>query len=161
MLFRSMTQRAVIARAQNISVEIRDNYPHFLIIDTDSFVHAIPYNGVIDIEITDEPVDIDINVIDVFNDETIRGMIDYIEGTAYCSEDDLAELINNLEETIGDNFCQDGIFSGTGMLYRKESLGDIEGEFADFTLLSRGLDMLVARAIHDFNFRNFIDNPIK
>lgn len=51
-------------RAQNISVEIRDNYPHFLIIDTDSFVHAIPYGGVIDIEITDEPVDIDINVID-------------------------------------------------------------------------------------------------
>lgn len=69
-------------------------------------------------------------------------MIDYIEGTAYCSEDDLAELINNLEETIGDNFCQDGIFSGTGMLYRKESSGDIEGEFADFTLLSRGLDVL-------------------
>ena len=129
-------------RAQNISVEIRDNYPHFLIIDTDSFVHAIPYGGVIDIEITDEPVDIDINVIDIFNDETIRRMIDYIEGTAYCSEDDLAELINNLEKTIGDNFCQDGIFSGTGMLYRKESSGDIEGELTDFTLLSRGLDVL-------------------
>lgn len=129
-------------RAQNISVEIRDNYPHFLIIDTDSFVHAIPYGGVIDIEITDEPVDIDINVIDIFNDEKIRRMIDYIEGTAYCSEDDLAELINNLEKTIGDNFCQDGIFSGTGMLYRKESSGDIEGELTDFTLLSRGLDVL-------------------
>ena len=129
-------------RAQNISVEIRDNYPHFLIIDTDSFVHAIPYGGVIDIEITDEPVDIEINVIDFFNDETIRNRIDYIESTTYCSEDDLAELINNLEETIGDNFCQDGIFSGTGMLYRKESSGDIEGEFADFTLLSRGLDVL-------------------
>ena len=121
---------------------MRGNYPHFQIIGTDNLVHSIPYDGVIDIEITDEPVDIDINVIDVFNDETIRGMIDYIEGTAYCSEDDLAELINNLEETIGDNFCQDGIFSGTGMLYRKESLGDIEGEFADFTLLSRGLDVL-------------------
>lgn len=129
-------------RAQNISVEIRDNYPHFLIIDTDSFVHAIPYGGVIDIEITDEPVDIDINVIDIFNDEKIRRMIDYIEGTAYCSEDDLAELIKDLEETIGDNFCQDGIFSGAGMLYRKESSGDIEGELTDFTLLSRGLDML-------------------
>ena len=129
-------------RAQNISVKIRDNYPHFLIIDTDSFVHAIPYGGVIDIEITDEPVDIDINVIDIFNDEKIRRMIDYIEGTAYCSEDDLAELINNLEKTIGDNFCQDGIFSGTGMLYRKESSGDIEGELTDFTLLSRGLDVL-------------------
>ena len=129
-------------RAQNISVEIRDNYPHFLIIDTDSFVHAIPYGGVIDIEITDEPVDIDINVIDFFNDETIRNRIDYIESTTYCSEDDLAELIKDLEKTIGDNFCQDGIFSGTGMLYRKESSGDIEGEFADFTLLSRGLDVL-------------------
>ena len=129
-------------RAQNISVEIRDNYPHFLIIDTDSFVHAIPYGSVIDIEITDEPVDIDINVIDIFNDEKIRRMIDDIESTAYCSEDDLAELINNLEETIGDNFCQDGIFSGTGMLYRKESSGDIEVESADFTLLSRGLDVL-------------------
>ena len=129
-------------RAQNISVEIRDNYPHFLIIDTDSFVHAIPYGGVIDIEITDEPVDIDINVIDIFNDETIRRMTDYIEGTAYCSEDDSAELIKDLEETIGDNFCQDGIFSGTGKLYRKESSGGIEGEFADFTLLSRGLDVL-------------------
>lgn len=70
------------------------------------------------------------------------GWLDYIEGTAYCSEDDLAELIKDLEETIGDNFCQDGIFSGTGMLYRKESSGDIEGEFADFTLLSRGLDVL-------------------
>ena len=129
-------------RAQNISVEIRDNYPHFLIIDTDSFVHAIPYGGVIDIEITDEPVDIDINVIDFFNDETIRNRIDYIESTTYCSEDDLAELTKDLGETIGDNFCQDGIFSGTGMLYRKESSGDIEGELADFTLLSRGLDVL-------------------
>lgn len=129
-------------RAQNISVEIRDNYPHFLIIDTDSFVHAIPYGGVIDIEITDEPVDIDINVIDFFNDETIRNRIDYIESTTYCSEDDLAELIKDLEETIGDNFCQDGIFSGAGMLYRKESSGDIEGEFADFTLLSQGFDVL-------------------
>ena len=129
-------------RAQNISVEIRDNYPHFLIIDTGSFVHAIPYGGVIDIEITDEPVDIDINVIDFFNDETIRNRIDYIESTTYCSEDDLAELIKDLEKTIGDNFCQDGIFSGAGMLYRKESSGDIEGEFADFTLLSQGLDVL-------------------
>ena len=129
-------------RARGISVEIRDNYPHFLIIDTDSFVHAIPYGGVIDIEITDEPVDIDINVIDFFNDETIRNRIDYIESTTYCSEDDLAELIKDLEETIGDNFCQDGIFSGTGMLYRKESSGDIEGEFADFTLLSQGFDVL-------------------
>ena len=128
-------------RSRDISVTMRGNYPHFQIIGTDNLVHTIPYDGVIDIEITDEPVDIDINVIDVFNDETIRGMIDYIEGTAYCSEDDLAELINNLE-TIGDNFCQDGIFSGTGMLYRKESSGDIEGEFADFTLLSRGLDVL-------------------
>ena len=129
-------------RAQNISVEIRDNYPHFLIIDTDSFVHAIPYGGVIDIEITDEPVDIDINVIDFFNDETIRNRIDYIESTTYCSEDDLAELIKDLEKTIGDNFCQDGIFSGAGMLYRKESSGDIKGEDAKFTLLSQGLDVL-------------------
>ena len=129
-------------RARNISVTIRDNHPHFQIIGTDSLVHSIPYDGVIDIEITDEPVDIDINVIDIFNDDTIRRMIDYIEGTAYCSEDDLAELINNLEKTIGDNFCQDGIFSGTGMLYRKESSGDIEGELTDFTLLSRGLDVL-------------------
>lgn len=129
-------------RARDISVTIRDNHPHFQIIGTDNLVHAIPYGGVIDIEITDEPVDIDINVIDIFNDEKIRRMIDYIEGTAYCSEDNLAELINNLEKTIGDNFCQDGIFSGTGMLYRKESSGDIEGELTDFTLLSRGLDVL-------------------
>lgn len=129
-------------RAQNISVKIRDNYPHFLIIDTDSFVHAIPYGGVIDIEITDEPVDIDINVIDFFNDETIRNRIDYIESTTYCSEDDLAELIKDLEKTIGDNFCQDGIFSGAGMLYRKESSGDIKGEDAKFTLLSQGFDVL-------------------
>ena len=77
-----------------------------------------------------------------FNDETIRNRIDYIESTTYCSEDDLAELIKDLEKTIGDNFLQDGIFSGTGMLYRKESSGDIEGEFADFTLLSQGLDVL-------------------
>lgn len=129
-------------RARDISITIRSNHPHFQIIGTDNLVHSIPYNGVIDIEITDEPVDIDINVIDIFNDETIRRMVDDIEGAAYCSEDDLAELINNLEETIGDNFCQDGIFSGTGMLYRKESSGDIEGELADFTLLSRGLDVL-------------------
>ena len=129
-------------RARDISVKIRDNYPHFQIIGTDNLVHSIPYNGVIDIEMTDEPVDIDINVIDIFNDETIRRMVDYIEGTAYCSEDDLAELTKDLEETIGDNFCQDGIFSGTGMLYRKESSGDIEGELADFTLLSQGLDVL-------------------
>lgn len=129
-------------RARDISVTMRGNYPHFQIIGTDNLVHSIPYDGVIDIKITDEPVDIDINVIDIFNDETIRRMVDYIEGTAYCSEDDLAELTKDLEETIGDNFCQDGIFSGTGMLYRKESSGDIEGEFADFTLLSRGLDVL-------------------
>lgn len=129
-------------RSRDISVTMRGNYPHFQIIGTDNLIHTIPYDDVIDIEITDEPVDIDINVIDIFNDETIRMMIDCIEGTAYCSEDDLAELINNLEETIGDNFCQDGIFSGTGMLYRKESSGDIEGELTDFTLLSRGLDVL-------------------
>ena len=129
-------------RARDISVTMRDNHPHFQIIGTDNLVHTIPYDGVTDIEITDEPVDIDINVIDIFNDEKIRRMIDDIESTAYCSEDDLAELINNLEETIGDNFCQDGIFSGTGMLYRKESSGDIEVESADFTLLSRGLDVL-------------------
>ncbi len=129
-------------RARDISVKIRDNHPHFQIIGTDNLVHSIPYNGVIDIEITGEPVDIDINVIDFFNDETIRNRIDYIESTTYCSEDDLAELIKYLEKTIGDNFCQDGIFSGTGMLYRKESSGDIEGEFADFTLLSRGFDVL-------------------
>ena len=129
-------------RSRDISVTMRDNHPHFQIIGTDNLVHTIPYDGVIDIEITDEPVDIDINVIDIFNDETIRRMIDYIESTAYCSEDDLAELIKDLEETIGDNFCQDGIFSGTGKLYRKESSGDIEGESADFTLLSRGLDVL-------------------
>ena len=129
-------------RARDISITIRSNHPHFQIIGTDDLVHSIPYNGVIDIEATDEPVDIDINVIDIFNDEKIRRMTDCIEGTAYCSEDDLAKLINYLEETIGDNFCQDGIFSGTGMLYRKEPSGDIEGEFADFTLLSRGLDVL-------------------
>lgn len=129
-------------RARDISVTMRGNYPHFQIIGTDNLVHSIPYDGVIDIKITDEPVDIDINVIDIFNDETIRNRIDYIESTTYCSEDDLAELTKDLEETIGDNFCQDGIFSGTGMLYRKESSGDIEGEFADFTLLSRGLDVL-------------------
>lgn len=129
-------------RAQNISVEIRDNYPHFLIIDTDSFVHAIPYGGVIDIEITDEPVDIDINVIDFFNYETIRNRIDYIESTTYCSEDDLAELIKGLEKTIGDNFCQDGIFSGAGMLYRQTSSGDIEDELTDFTLFFQGFDVL-------------------
>ena len=129
-------------RARDISVTIRSNYPHFQIIGTDNLVHSIPYNGVIDIEATDEPVDIDINVIDVFNDETIRNRIDYIESTTYCSEDDLAELIKDLEKTIGDNFCQDGIFSGAGMLYRKESSGDIEGEFADFTLLSQGFDVL-------------------
>lgn len=129
-------------RARDISVTMRGNYPHFQIIGTDNLVHSIPYDGVIDIKITDEPVDIDINVIDIFNDEKIRRMIDCIEGTAYCSEDDLAELIKDLEETIGDNFCQDGIFSGTGKLYRKESSGDIEGELADFTLLSRGFDVL-------------------
>ena len=129
-------------RARDISVTMRDNHPHFQIIGTDNLVHSIPYNGVIDIEITDEPVDIDINVIDVFNDETTRNRIDYIESTTYCSEDDLAELIKDLEKTIGDNFCQDGIFSGAGMLYRKESSGDIKGEDAKFTLLSRGLDVL-------------------
>lgn len=129
-------------RSRDISVTMRNNYPHFQIIGTDNLVHSIPYDGVIDIEITDEPVDIDVNVIDVFNDETIRKTVDCIEGTAYCSEDDLAELIKDLEKTIGDNFCQDGIFSGAGMLYRKESSGDIEGEFADFTLLSQGFDVL-------------------
>ena len=129
-------------RTRDISVTMRGNYPHFQIIGTDNLVHSIPYDGVIDIKTTDEPVDIDINVIDIFNDETIRNRIDYIESTTYCSEDDLAELIKDLEKTIGDNFCQDGIFSGAGMLYRKESSGDIEGEFADFTLLSRGLDVL-------------------
>ena len=122
---------------------MRDNYPHFLIIDTDSFVHAIPYGGVIDIEITDEPVDIDINVIDFFNDETIRNRIDYIESTTYCSEDDLAELIKDLEKTIGDNFCQNGMFSGQGVLYRQTASGEVYREPTTFTqLLSQGFDVL-------------------
>ena len=129
-------------RSRDISVTMRGNYPYFQIIGTDNLIHTIPYDGVIGIEATDEPVDIDINVIDFFNDETIRNRIDYIESTTYCSEDDLAELIKDLEETIGDNFCQDGIFSGAGMLYRKELSGGIEGEFTDFTLLSQGLDVL-------------------
>lgn len=145
-------------RSRDISVTMRGNYPHFQIIGTDNLIHTIPYDDVIDIEITDEPVDIDINVIDFFNDETIRNRIDYIESTTYCSEDDLAELIKDLEKTIGDNFCQDGIFSGAGMLYRKESSGDIKGEDAKFTLLSRGLDVLeidgerkLVIALEDFN----------
>lgn len=62
-------------RARDISVTMRGNYPHFQIIGTDNLVHSIPYDGVIDIKITDEPVDIDINVIDIFNDETIRRMV--------------------------------------------------------------------------------------
>lgn len=130
-------------RAQDISVEMRGGHPHFQIIDTDGLIHAIPYGGVIDIKITDEPVDASTNVVDFFNNnEEIRSRIDYIEGATRCSEDDLAGLIKDLEETIGDGFCQNGIFSGTGMLYRQTSSGDIEDELTDFTLFFQGFDVL-------------------
>ena len=131
--------------AQYISVAMEDNYPYFEIIDLNGVAHAISRKNIIDIEITDEPVDANesINVIDFLNDEVTRNIIHKIEDTtAYSDEDDFDKLMNDLETVVGSDFCENGVFSGQGIVYRQTPSGDIRGEITSFTQLrSDGFDM--------------------
>ena len=131
--------------AQYISVIMKDNYPHFAILDLNGASHAISRDNVIDIEITDEPVDASesINVIDFLNDEVTQNIIYKIEDTAaYSDEDDFNKLIEDLEAVVGSDFCENGVFSGQGIVYRKTPSGAIRGEITSFTQLrSDGFDM--------------------
>ena len=124
---------------------MKDNYPHFAILDLNGASHAISRDNVIDIEITDEPVDANesINVIDFLNDEVTRNIIHKIEDTtAYSDEDDFDKLMNDLETVVGSDFCENGVFSGQGIVYRQTPSGDIRGEITSFTQLrSDGFDM--------------------
>ena len=119
--------------AQCISVTMEDNYPYFEIVDLDGMSHAISRDNVINIEITDEPVNAtdSINVIDLLNDETTRDVIHTIENTTHYSDiynpDD---LIGDLADIIGSDFCGNGVFSGQGIVYRQTPSGDIRSEIA-------------------------------
>lgn len=131
--------------AQYISVIMEDNYPHFAIIDLDGASHTISRDNIIDIEITDESVDTSerIDVINFLNDEAVRNIIYKIEDTAaYSDEDDFGELMKDLETVVGSDFCENGVFSGQGVVYRKTPSGAIRGEITSFTQLrSDGFDM--------------------
>lgn len=131
--------------AQYISVAMEDNYPYFEIVDLNGVTHTISRDSVVDIEITDEPVDANksINVIDFLNNEATRNIIYKIEDTtAYSDEDDFDELIEDLETVVGSDFCENGVFSGQGVVYRQTPSGDIRGEITSFTQLqSDGFDM--------------------
>ena len=131
--------------AQYISVIMEDNYPHFAVIDLDGASHTISRNNIIDIEITDELVDANerIDVIDFLNDKATQNIIYKIEDTAaYSDEDDFNKLIEDLEAVVGSDFCENGVFSGQGIVYRQAPSGDIHGEVTSFTQLgSDGFDM--------------------
>lgn len=131
--------------AQYISVAMEDNYPYFEIVDLNGVTHTISRDSVVDIEITDEPVDANksINVIDFLNNEATRNIIHKIEDTtAYSDEDDFNELMEDLETVVGSDFCENGVFSGQGVVYRQTPSGDIRGEITSFTQLrSDGFDM--------------------
>lgn len=132
--------------AQCISVTMEDNYPYFEIVDLNGMSHAISRDNVINIEITDEPVNItdSINVIDLLNDETTRDVIHTIEDTTrYSDIHDPDDLIGDLEDIIGSDFCENGVFSGQGIVYRQTPSGDIRSKIASFTQLrSEGFDVL-------------------
>ncbi len=112
--------------------------------------HAISRDNVINIEITDEPVNAtdSINVINLLNDETMRDVIHTIEDTIrYSDIYDPDDLIGDLEDIIGSDFCENGVFSGQGIVYRQTPSGDIRSEIASFTQLrSEGFDVL---KVHD------------
>ena len=131
--------------AQYISVAMEDNYPYFAIIDLDGASHTISRDNIIDIEITDESVDTSerIDVINFLNDEAARNIIYKIEDTAaYSDEDDFNELMEDLETVVGSDFCENGVFSGQGIIYRRLPSGDIRDEVTSFTQLqSDGFDM--------------------
>ena len=131
--------------AQYISVIMEDNYPHFAIIDLDGASHTISRDNIIDIEITDELVDTNerIDVIDFLNDKATQNIIYKIEDTAaYSDEDDFNKLIEDLEAVVGSDFCENGVFSGQGIVYRQAPSGDIRGELTSFIQLrSDGFDM--------------------
>lgn len=131
--------------AQYISVAMEDNYPYFEIVDLNGVTHTISRDSVVDIEITDESVDANksINVIDFLNNEATRNIIHKIEDTAaYSDEDDFNKLIEDLEAVVGSDFCENGVFSGQGVVYRQAPSGAIRGEITSFTQLrSDGFDM--------------------
>ena len=91
---------------------------------------------------TDNPVSSDenIDVIDFFNNEALQRAINDFE----AGIDDLDSLSEKIDQIIGyDYFCQNGMFSGQGVLYRQTTSGEVYREPTTFTqLLSQGFDVL-------------------
>ncbi|RKV91002.1 MAG: hypothetical protein D8G53_16205, partial [Candidatus Saccharimonas sp.] len=125
-----------------IYVTIESDCPQFEIIDINDRTCYIPQEDVINIEMTDNPVssDEDIDVIDFFNNEALQRAINDFE----AGIDDLDSLSEKIDQIIGyDYFCQNGMFSGQGVLYRQTTSGEVYREPTTFTqLLSQGFDVL-------------------
>ena len=125
-----------------IYVTIESDCPQFEIIDINDRTCYIPQEDIINIEMTDNPVssDEDIDVIDFFNNEALQRAINDFE----AGIDDLDSLSEKIDQIIGyDYFCQNGMFSGQGVLYRQTASGEVYREPTTFTqLLSQGFDVL-------------------
>ena len=125
-----------------IYVIIENDCPQFEIIDINDRTCYIPQEDVINIEMTDNPVSSDenIDVIDFFNNEALQRAINDFE----AGIDDLDSLSEKINQIVGyDYFCQNGMFSGQGVLYRQTASGRVYREPTTFTqLLSQGFDVL-------------------
>jgi len=125
-----------------IYVTIENGCTQFEIIDINDRTCYIPQEDVINIEMTDNPVSSDenIDVIDFFNNEALQRAINDFE----AGIDDLDSLSEKIDQIIGyDYFCQNGMFSGQGVLYRQTASGEVYREPTTFTqLLSQGFDVL-------------------
>lgn len=125
-----------------IYVTIENDCPQFEIIDINDRTCYIPQEDVINIEMTDNPVSSDenIDVIDFFNNEALQRAINDFE----AGIDDLDNLSEKINQIVGyDYFCQNGMFSGQGVLYRQTTSGEVYREPTTFTqLLSQGFDVL-------------------
>lgn len=125
-----------------IYVTIENDCTQFEIIDINDRTCYIPQEDVINIEMTDNPVSSDenIDVIDFFNNEALQRAINDFE----AGIDDLDSLSEKIDQIIGyDYFCQNGMFSGQGVLYRQTASGEVYREPTTFTqLLSQGFDVL-------------------
>ena len=125
-----------------IYVTIENDCTQFEIIDINDRTCYIPQEDVINIEMTNNPVSSDenIDVIDFFNNEALQRAINDFE----AGIDDLDSLSEKIDQIIGyDYFCQNGMFSGQGVLYRQTASGEVYREPTTFTqLLSQGFDVL-------------------
>ena len=125
-----------------IYVTIENDCTQFEIIDINDRTCYIPQEDVINIEMTDNPVSSDenIDVIDFFNNEALQRAINDFE----AGIDDLDSLSEKINQIVGyDYFCQNGMFSGQGVLYRQTASGEVYREPTTFTqLLSQGFDVL-------------------